>query len=545
MHIPNGQYFAANANFLLQNNGDTGPQHTDIQRSQSGPAALQPQNIQNGNTPVSNNANPQGAVALDHVQIELPGQNSVFPAQNGYIYQGGVAAGGRGVNERTFADEYPRLARIISTGAAIVAFCAVTAITPVATLLALIPSFYRGCMHGEWTNFNMALMFTIFTPFAAPIVGGFAAGDAYNFVLGRLGDDGARNEDLYFTSVVRDLFRFRENNVQDIGRHNAEQQRINADIAASQPLDQNIKSWQNSLPENERSEIDTQRWATWTGDSTNSAWTGPLSAVLQKWAEGALKDPITQNISLAFASRMKSVLKTIQSNPDPFTPYLSTLGLSGLGTCRDRPLTVFMDLELRTQAYQTMTEVKAGTKSLQDMLDIAVKRFVFDETLERLASGMQLAGSSDPIEATLKAWDDIQRQGRLDIPALPYRLYATDLSPEKVNNVTNQVVDVVKQRMQDRGAINEFLAREESPVPWKKAVDSSLSPETRMKLEALNNQALALEAPEQGAQTLDTYFNSDPYKKYLVDLQKIQSECNQLQSANIRFDEAQSRWLIA
>lgn len=477
-----------------------------------------------------------------------------------------IPAGGRQVNVDTFADVHPRLARIISFCAGAIAFFVAIPLTPVFGLLTLIPAIYKGYKSDpddshRYDGLKFALASIGLAPLTGLVAGGLLANDVYNIVLGRLGDlDARRNANYTMIDTCRELLSFRtddENDDRWVARHRAErsdrqsvelyreeQQRIRKELKESKPLVQNVTQWCNNLEKSDRTEIDVQKWESLGKDTTQQSWTVPLSATLQKLHEGAKKDPVTKKIDAAFATRMKNVLKVIQSNHKPFIPYLSTLGEDTLGQCNDRPVTVFLDLELRTQAYQTLTDIRDGKKTRQDMLDVAVKRLVFDETLDQLNISVPVCHSVDPVEARLHLWESIQKQNLLDIPALPYRLFGANLSNQQIADVTTSIVDVVKRRYRDRNVINEFLARNDSPVPWKEDGGPSLSNETRIKIEILRKQKEELSVPEQGDQNWDSYANSAPYAQYLAHCQEIIEQCNQLESENIYFDQTQDKWLV-
>ena len=289
--------------------------------------------------------------------------------------------------------------------------------------------------------------------------------------------------------------------------------------------------------------IEVEQWKVWANKTTEKSWTGPLGAVLEKLYDGAPKNRDTKKISPEFATRMGNVLKVIQHNHIHFTQYISTLGLSGLGTCVDRPLTVFLDLELRTQARQTLMDIKERKKSLQNMLDIAVKRLIFDETFKQLASVMQNEGNPDPIEAVLHAWKYIQEYNHLDIPALPYILYGTSLSKEETIKVAKGVVAVVTDMKKHKSFIVEFLTRDESPVPWKEAI--ALLPLNKIQSEAKTKALEALKAREDALELPDTSDYSSPeYKKYLGEVNQILTERKSVESRAIELN-GQGRWVLA
>jgi len=326
---------------------------------------------------------------------------------------------------------------------------------------------------------------------------------------------------------------------------------IQRDIERSAKLGRSVQCWLGAMSESECAEIDVEAWDKWMMDPEHQVWARPLSAVLQKLHDGAPKDRVSGMVSRAFASRMKNVLKILQIDPVPFIPYLSSLGISGLGTCYDRPVLTFLDLEMRAQARQTLLDVESGVKSLQNMLDVSIKRIVFDETFENLASGMQSAASTDPVEAILMAWDAIQIQGYLDLPELPYRRYEVgDLSQEQIAQVIGQVVRVVRQRQNDRDVIYEFLARDDSPVPWKEAGGCSPSNEMRCRLEVLNNRQTALERrPPQRKddQSQLEFWRSEEFTQWVHELDEILEARKVIErdAIVIKFDEDRNRWLIA
>jgi hypothetical protein len=310
--------------------------------------------------------------------------------------------------------------------------------------------------------------------------------------------------------------------------------RIQADIDKSINLGESVQLWIGTLPQDQHAEIDAEKWAAWANDPTQDAWTKPLSALLQKLHEGAPRNQ--GKFPVEFASRMKAVLKTIQSDPQPFIPFISSLGLSGMGTCKDRPVTSFLDLELRTEARHVLAEIKNGRKTAQDMLDIATKRLVFEESFQALASATA-TGNLDPISAMLNAWAVLSRSDGLKIPRLPYRLYGTDLTNEQVNEIAKTAAEVVRGRMSDAGCIAEFLGRgDDSPVPWSE-VKPPLSNGTLKKMDALKRREDSLEPPDD--------FESREYLKYLADLKAIQGERKLLESGNVWYDDAKKQWRIA
>lgn len=546
---------ALGSNHSFHSNDDTVNLNNSISRSQGGFFGLQRQNSLNSNNAsvvipnqsvIGNINQPNGPnIPIEVVQRTSNNGLTNNPLQSSNNVARMFAPIISGAVEPSFLQRFPALAKLLGVFAAVLSFPVILAINSVVTpFLMGAVLFSKVFGSGELAEYIGAstiakelwgrlasqiagdqltcsdwtwLVLSVVPVYGSCIPSVFATENSYDRTLKLLG---CSDEDL---KIQRDI--------NDCGK-----------------LDQNVKRWVGQLLENERAEINAQNWAKWTKDPTQNAWTGPLSAVMQKLYEGAPKDQTTQKIDPGFASRMKYVLKVIQSDPAPFIPYVSTLGLSGLGTCVDRPVLTFLDLELRAQAFQTLTDIKAGTKTLQNMLDLAVGRLVFDETFQKLAVGMQLTASRDPIEATLVAWEKVQEQGSLNIPALPYRLYGTDLSQEQITTVANEVVNLVTQRKKERNVISEFLARDDSPVPWKEAKEacrSSLSNETQMKLAELEKRENALEMPEQAEnQTSESYFASHPYQKYLNDLKAIMDERKQLES-DIKFDEAQGRWLVA
>ncbi|MGS0740738.1 hypothetical protein ACVBEF_02710 [Glaciimonas sp. GG7] len=521
---------------------DIEPTSGSIRRSQSDPSTLRAQNdFEDNGSGVGAHDNPGPS---DHIQIEVS-QVSVRVLQSSHIPSAFVPIINRASATPSFAQRHPFLATLISNLATVIAFPILLPVNTVVTPLLMGAAFIsKTCGSGELAEdigtstiakalWGDRLADTVATGKQSALSMGFMA---FVPILG------AKNPT---TNAVCDfgqgILKFLNNGAA------IENLDIQIDINHSARLDQNIQDWVNALPESARTGIDMEAWTKWTEDPVHTPWTESLSALLGKLYEGAPEGAISYRAYAALVARMKGVLKVIQNDPAPFVPYISTLGVSAMGTCLDRPVMTFMDLELRTQARQILTDIKEGKASLQDMLDIAVKRLVFDETRQKLANAMHsIQRKVDHITEMLKAWEEIDTVQLLDIPALPYRLNPTNMPYGQMMSIIRQVVRDVNALQKNPDVVFEFLARgADSPVPFKEARELSLqSNDIQTKLEELMRQEKALEEPPQGDQSLAQYATTAPYQQYLSDLREIMNKRYRLENADIGFDQAQNRWLV-
>lgn len=349
------------------------------------------------------------------------------------------------------------------------------------------------------------------------------------------------------------------------------------------PLNRAVALWRNHLPEHEKGRIRMDVWAKIVADKGHDAWSVPLSASLWEWS-GCKPGDKKRDVPEELASRMAKMLVVIQDDPAPYIEFISSLGLSGMASCRDLPVLNFLDLELRTQAQQTLVDIQKGKKALPAMFDIAVRRLVFeltqkstmlavnavvDEIARSTKADLHAAGlpeRMDGVSVTLTLWDRICKDHLLAIPQLPYRTYASEVQGWRFDEMVKGIVDNVKDQIKDKAKLMEVL-RENNAVPWRavqgdvsKGVESqlrALDEETQARLKELNAARESEEEPPQPeGMTVDEYYGSPAYLAYLQKQEAFVRQGQEVESAaaerraaiggvQIRFDETEGTWSIS
>lgn len=319
--------------------------------------------------------------------------------------------------------------------------------------------------------------------------------------------------------------------VDDSVDNDSEARAIERALREAPPLDKIVQSWLDALPKEEGAKIDLKKWSEFNADSSQDEWTKPLAANLERWLSGALRIDPEKTIALPFFNRMVRVLQVIECDPKPFIKFLFSIGVSGLISCHDRPATVFLDLEREIQDHQDFMGFQAGTKTLQDLLDGAVKRMIFKETHRQLVIGMQTARPKieDPVQAVMEGWQLIEESGTLDIPHLPYRTWRSYATGGQVKKITTDVVSGLTEAMKSTDIIDKFLDELDPSSPWKRAVASLRLEMNQDKVAEKQEQIDALVEPD------GTNFESTEHKAYYAAAEVLRAELASLRKIPILF----------
>lgn len=318
--------------------------------------------------------------------------------------------------------------------------------------------------------------------------------------LGRINNEGSllsKWEPPYFKAMTRA-------NMPVNGPEVAGDRSIKTDIAHAYPLIDNIQRFKEILERGNGNAasflIDLEEWGKFENrakqidmDRDNSELVAAFSSFLQKLYDGSHadirakkriedgKDPAPLDLAKRLAPMLNAFL---ECSKEVQIEMLNKMRAAALGTCTERPLTSFLDLEFELTALTKIDTESDINKKLKMALKVGEKNWSYRCLKERIEQWIVHSNVANQSEGKVKdhgvsslgqpefaneCWNQIAPE--LGLPTLPYTAY-----PLQVNQYTNRsdkeflktALEEIRKFMKDeaesdKNRLKDFLVQWE---PW-------------------------------------------------------------------------------